>query len=110
VLFELAKDLGKAGNVLTHGGQIADSTMLEQQWYSLQQLADVLGLEAKLVDEPAPANESLDDQSIEQLIAERKAARDAKNFKKGDQIRNDLKAQGIVVVDRKGEPTTWYRS
>jgi cysteinyl-tRNA synthetase len=110
VLFELAKDLGKAGNVLTHGGQIADSAMLEQQWYSLQQLADVLGLEAQLADEPAPANDGLDDLSIEQLITERKAARDNKNFKKGDQIRNDLKAQGIVLVDRKGEPTTWYRS
>jgi cysteinyl-tRNA synthetase len=110
VLFELAKDLGKAGNVLTHGGQIADSALLEQQWYSLQQLAAILGLEAKLVDDPAPAPDDLDDQSIEQLITERKAARDAKNFKKGDQIRNDLKAQGIVLVDRKDEPTTWYRS
>ena len=110
VLFELAKDLGKAGNVLTHGGQVADSVMLEQQWYSLRQLASILGLEAQLTDEPAPANDGLDDRSIEQLIAERKAARDAKNFKKGDQIRNDLKAQGIVLVDRKGEPTTWYRS
>jgi cysteinyl-tRNA synthetase len=110
VLFELAKDLGKAGNILTHGGQIPDSAILEQQWYSLQQLADVLGLEAQLVDELALANDGLDDLSIEQLVAERTAARDAKNFKKGDQIRNDLKAQGIVVVDRKGEPTTWYRS
>jgi cysteinyl-tRNA synthetase len=110
VLFELAKDLGKAGNVLTHGGQIADSAMLEQQWYSLQQLASILGLEAQLTDEPAPANDGWDDLSIEQLIAERKAARDAKNFKKGDQIRNDLKAQGIILVDQKGAPTTWYRS
>ncbi len=110
VLFELAKDLGKAGNVLTHGGQIADSAMLEQQWYSLQQLASILGLEAQLTDEPVPANDGLDDLSIEQLIAERKAARDSQNFQKGDQIRNDLKAQGIVLVDRKGEPTTWYRS
>jgi cysteinyl-tRNA synthetase len=109
VIFELAKDLGKAGNILTHGGHLSDATQLEYQWYSLQQLAVVLGLEAQLADEtPAPAG--LDDQAIEKLIAERKDARDAKNFKKGDQIRNDLKAQGIVVVDRKGEPTTWYRS
>jgi cysteinyl-tRNA synthetase len=109
VIFELAKDLGKAGNILTHGGQIPDASQLEHQWYSLQQLALVLGLEAQLADETA-ATVGLDDQSIEKLIAERKAARDAKNFKKGDQIRNDLNAQGVVVVDRKGEPTTWYRN
>jgi cysteinyl-tRNA synthetase len=109
VIFELAKDLGKASNILTHGGHIADATLLEQKWYSLQQLALVLGLKATLADEPV-ASGGLDDQAIEQLIAERKAARDQKNFQKGDQIRNDLKAQGIVIVDRKGEATTWYRS
>ncbi len=110
VLFELAKDLGKAGNILTHGGQIADSSRLKQQWYSLQQLAAVVGLEAQLVHEPVPAQDGLDDQAIEKLIAERKAARTVKDFKKGDKIRNDLKAQGIVLVDQKGAPTTWYRS
>ncbi len=110
ILFELAKDLGKAGNILTHGGQVADSVLLEKQWYSLQQLATVLGLEAQLVPETAAAPDALNDRAIEKLIAERTAARDSKNFQKGDQIRNDLKAQGIVIVDRKGAPTTWYRS
>jgi cysteinyl-tRNA synthetase len=109
VIFELAKDLGKASNILTHGGQIADTLVLERQWHSLQQLSMVLGLTAQLADEPI-ATDGLEDQAIDQLIAERKVARDQKNFKKGDQIRNDLQAQGIVIVDRKGAPTTWYRS
>jgi cysteinyl-tRNA synthetase len=36
---------------------------------------------------------------IEGLIAERKAARAAKDFARGDQIRDQLKARGIALVD-----------
>jgi hypothetical protein len=110
ILFELAKELGKAANILTHGGQITtDPIALQQQWSSLQALAQVLGLEAKLEDKPLPVN-GLNDVEIEQLLAEREAARSARNYRESDRIRNDLQAQGVVVVDRKGEPATWYRS
>jgi cysteinyl-tRNA synthetase len=46
------------------------------------------------------------EKSIKQLIAQRAAAKAAKNFAEADRIRNDLLAQGIVLKDSPTE-TTW---
>ena len=47
VLFELAKDLRRAGNLITHAGKAdRESNVLRQQWQTLVCLAQVLGLEA----------------------------------------------------------------
>ena len=45
-------------------------------------------------------------EEIEQLIEERAAARAAKNFKRGDEIRDLLLAQGIQLLDS-AQGTTW---
>jgi cysteinyl-tRNA synthetase len=47
-------------------------------------------------------------EGIEALIVERKAARAAKNFARGDEIRQHLLSQGIVLEDGAGG-TTWRR-
>ena len=39
------------------------------------------------------------DAEIEQLIAERQIARDNRDFALSDKIRDDLKAQGIALLD-----------
>lgn len=58
--------------------------------------------------QPAGAGSGLDDAAIEQAIADRLAARKAKNFAEADRIRNDLAAQGVILEDGpKG--TTWKR-
>ncbi|MCC7386754.1 MAG: cysteine--tRNA ligase [Deltaproteobacteria bacterium] len=44
---------------------------------------------------------------IEQAIADRALAREAKDWKRSDEIRDALKARGIVVRDAKGGATTW---
>ena len=41
------------------------------------------------------------DKDIEHSIAERESARKKKDFKKADQIRNDLELQGIILEDTK---------
>jgi len=46
---------------------------------------------------------------IEALIAARLAARKAKNFKEADRVRDELKAQGIVLEDGP-TGTTWRRT
>jgi cysteinyl-tRNA synthetase len=63
-----------------------------------------LGLEAKL---EASAS-AISDSEILALIAQRQAARDAKNWGEADRIRTELKAQGIELVDKDGQ-TTWLR-
>ena len=45
-------------------------------------------------------------QEIELLIAERAEARKAKNFKRGDEIRDQLLERGIVLLDG-AQGTTW---
>ena len=73
---------------------------------------DVLGL---LQDEPddflkggATAG-GLDEQQIEQLIADRKAAKAGKNWALADSIRDQLKGQGIILEDVAGGNTIWRR-
>ena len=46
------------------------------------------------------------ENKIEQLIAERAAARNAKDFKESDRIRDELAKMGVVLKDSK-DGTTW---
>jgi len=48
------------------------------------------------------------DEEIEQLINERIAARKAKDFARSDQIRDELKEQGIILEDTP-QGTRWRR-
>ncbi|BAY63103.1 cysteinyl-tRNA synthetase [Calothrix brevissima NIES-22] len=109
IIFELAKELRREGNIIVHEGKTAiPAADLRQQWETLVTLAGVLGLEAKLEAEK-PANNGLSDAEIEDLIAQRQAARKAKNFAEGDRIRNELQAQGITLIDSK-DGTRWHRN
>ena len=53
-------------------------------------------------------SEELLDEEIEQLIYERIAARKAKDFARSDQIRDELKEQGIILEDTP-QGTRWRR-
>ena len=57
----------------------------------------------KLADEAAGLS-----PEEEKLLAERVAARKAKNFKRSDELRDMLKARGIIVEDGKSGQT-WRR-
>jgi len=69
----------------------------------------VLGLRLReLLLEPR-AEEKLDPElvrEIEALVAERSAAKKAKNFQRADEIRNILKNRGILLEDSP-QGTTW---
>ncbi|MBD2204154.1 cysteine--tRNA ligase [Calothrix sp. FACHB-1219] len=109
IIFELAKELRREGNIIVHEGKTATPAEdLRQQWETLITLAGVLGLETK-PEAAKPANNGLSDAEIEDLIAQRQAARKAKNFAEGDRIRNELQAQGITLIDSK-DGTRWHRS
>ncbi len=62
-----------------------------------------------LADAEAPdADESGSDPRIDALVAEREAARAAKDFATSDRIRDELAAEGIELVDTPAGPT-WRR-
>ncbi|MBK8287220.1 MAG: cysteine--tRNA ligase [Cellvibrionales bacterium] len=96
VLFDLARQLNTTRSTTTAT--------------TLKSLGAVLGL---LQDNPSTflqaggANE-LDASSIEALIAERVQAKADKNFARSDEIRDQLKAQGVVLEDSR-TGTTWRR-
>jgi cysteinyl-tRNA synthetase len=53
---------------------------------------------------------ALTDAQIERLIAERRAARAAKNFRESDRIRDRLSAAGIILEDKPSGITEWRRA
>ena len=79
----------------------------------LKALGGTLGL---LQDDPATflqgagatgdAGEGMD---VEKLIDERVQAKQAKNYKRADEIRKELEAAGIVLEDKPGGRTEWRR-
>ena len=86
---------------------------------SLRQIGAVLGLlqqdatsylkrGSASVGGGAPAG--LGDADIEALLEQRRAARKAKDFARGDAIRDQLKAAGILIEDKPGGLTQWRRA
>ncbi|MCM0593210.1 MAG: cysteine--tRNA ligase [Gloeotrichia echinulata DVL01] len=109
VLFELAKELRREGNIIVHEGKTETSPdELYQQWHTLLTLAGVLGLEAK-IETPNSVNDGLSDGEIEDLIQQRQQARQTKNFAESDRIRHELQAQGITLIDSR-DGTRWHRN
>ena len=68
----------------------------------LFKLSDVLGLKIE-------KKEEILDKEIEDLIQERQAARKAKDFKRADEIRDELQKKGIILKDTR-EGVKWQRA
>jgi cysteinyl-tRNA synthetase len=94
-LFELVKAI----NTARDNG--ATNAQLEPVQNVFRELASVLGL--KLEDKKGSSE---DDAQVEVLIAERTQARKDKNWKRSDEIRDQLKAMGVTIEDSK-DGTTW---
>jgi cysteinyl-tRNA synthetase len=109
VLFELAKEFRRQGNLITHDGKPdADPQQLRQDWQALVVLAEVLGLQPSTTPEPETIA-SLTDAEIDTLIQQRQAARTAKNWAESDRIRDHLQTYGITLIDKPGNITLWHR-
>jgi cysteinyl-tRNA synthetase len=52
----------------------------------------------------------MSDAEIDGLIAERLAARKAKNWAQSDRIRDELAKAGVILEDKPGGTTTWRRA
>ncbi|MGA8629767.1 MAG: cysteine--tRNA ligase [Terracidiphilus sp.] len=67
--------------------------------------------ESGRMDEVAPellAAQSLSDEQIDALVAERTSAKKARNFSRADQIRNELAEKGVILEDSK-DGVKWKR-
>ena len=107
VLFDLAKGINREANQLIHQGTVdVDAQTLLTTWKTLLVLASVLGLQGEAAIETTPSK--LSPEAIKSAVAKRSAAKAAKDFKTADQVRNELKAQGILLVDQPGGVTSWH--
>ncbi|OUS29983.1 cysteine--tRNA ligase [Gammaproteobacteria bacterium 45_16_T64] len=103
VLHALAGDINKS-----------DGEEKAQLQLALRQAGDHLGLLSSNSDDwfkwqaDSSNNEGLSDGDIDALIEERLQARTDKNFARSDEIRDELKEQGIILEDSK-DGTRWTR-
>ena len=108
ILFEIAKNLEKEGNIIVHEGKNTTPTAeLAQQWQTLIHLAAIFGFEAQL--EKDDSTNGLSNAEIDALVQQRLDARKNKDYAQGDRIRNELQAQGITLIDKPGGVTIWNR-
>ena len=101
----LATEVNRAKSA---GDTVAAGTLAAE----LKSLAGVLGLLQLAPEEflrKGAGASTLSDADIERLIAERKAARAAKNFKEADRVRQQLSDAGVILED-KPDGTSWRRS
>ena len=103
ILFDIARELNKSKDTSGNKQSLAAT---------LKHLASILGI---LQDEPEAflkgnaGNNGLSEDEINQLIQKRIEAKQNKDWAQADQIRDQLKAQGIVLEDAPGGKTTWRR-
>ncbi len=83
ILFELAKEINR------------NEEQKSEKWQTLVNLAQILGLKAELTQPITTFTET----EIEELIAQRKQARLAKNYEQSDRLRLILEEGGITIVD-----------
>jgi cysteinyl-tRNA synthetase len=111
VLQSLASEINRARDA----GDPARATVLAKEMRAMGAVLGILSLPAEewfraSKSAVSPQQSGWDDARIEAAIAERKAARAGKDFKRSDQIRDELAAAGIVLEDKPGGITVWRRS
>jgi cysteinyl-tRNA synthetase len=57
-----------------------------------------------------PHEEARTDAAVEALIEQRKAAKAARDWAEADRVRDQIKAMGIILEDRKDGTVTWRRA
>ncbi|MAY35768.1 MAG: cysteine--tRNA ligase [Spongiibacteraceae bacterium] len=99
-LHQLAKALNKA--------DAADKTALKGQLLRCAELMGLLQAEPESWFKDSAGEAGISADEVEALIAERQQSKLDKNYARADEIREQLKAQGVVLEDSR-EGTQWRR-
>jgi cysteinyl-tRNA synthetase len=117
VLFDLANEVNKTKSVETAGllkalasvvGLLQSDANKFLQGHNHYVLTALTG-EYKFSGQDAVLSRTFNDQSINEMIEQRMAAKKAKNFAEADRIRKDLADAGIILEDTP-QGTTWRRA
>ena len=93
----------QAARELTDLGRVLGILTLEPaEWFRLPK--------GRLESDSGGADKSMGPEMVEMLIAERKAARLAKNYKRSDEIRKQISDAGIILEDKPDGTTIWRYS
>ena len=104
VLFDLAKEINKL--------RYEEQEQTEKLGYELRRLGGLLGLlqtDPEVFLQASQSQDGLSVEEIEHLIAARQTARAQRDWKEADRIRDQLKAQGILLEDN-AQGSTWRRN
>ncbi|SDZ78367.1 cysteine--tRNA ligase [Microbulbifer marinus] len=99
-LHQIAKDLNKA--------EAGDQAGLRGMLLQAGEMLGILQQDPESWFQQARGDESISAEEIEQLIAERAQSKKDKNYARADEIREELKAKGVVLEDSR-EGTKWRR-
>ena len=115
-IYDLVRELNKIAVPLVSAGAMAEPQLAGVIWAARKRLlsiGDILGLfhsepQAYLDDlkRRRIARAPVDTSLVDKLVAERQEARKAKNFKRADEIRDELATLGVELEDKLGQ-TTW---
>jgi cysteinyl-tRNA synthetase len=110
--FNTALALSVMADVRQALNKLLEQGSLEQQGYLaglLHSFGDVLGLFQQDTETFFDSDKGDDVEFIKSLITARNKARDDKDWVKADQVRDELKARGIILEDAAGK-TVWRRT
>lgn len=99
-MFSLAKEINILHKAVMTDGQKPDGKLVDQMDKLFKEMTGIIGIlenTGKVLAKTA--DEAGEEQIIEAKIAERQAARKAKDFAKADAIRDELAAKGIIIED-----------
>ena len=99
-LHHMARELNKAAD--------ADKPALKGKLLAAGEMLGILQLDAEAWFKQSRGGDEISEADIEALIAERQQSKKDKNFARADEIREELKAKGVVLEDSR-EGTKWRR-
>jgi len=97
-------------NSVKAAGDAARQHVLAQTLCAMGKVLGILQQPPQLYLKRGLGAETFSDAEIDNLLAQRRAARSARNFGESDRIRDLLSAGGVLLEDRPGGDTGWRRA